>query len=53
MESSNTTLFNQRNENTLEEETLEEENEGPTLVFDDFDQSEALEVPAYIRKQNK
>ena len=53
MESSNTTLFNQRNENTLEDETFEEENEGPTLVFDDFDQSEALEVPAYIRKQNK
>ena len=25
--------------------------DGPTLVFDDFDQSADLEVPAYIRKQ--
>ena len=53
MESSNTTLYNQRNENNPESEIFEEENDGPTLVFDDFDQSADLEVPAYIRKQNR
>ena len=53
MESSNTTLYNQRNENALDDEVLEEENDGPTLVFDDFDQSADLDVPAYIRKQNR
>ena len=53
MESSNTTLYNQRNENNPENEIFEEENDGPTLVFDDFDQSADLEVPAYIRKQNR
>ena len=53
MESSNTTLYNQRNENALDNEVFEEENDGPTLVFDDFDQSADLDVPAYIRKQNR
>ena len=53
MESSNTTLYNQKNENTLDDEIFEEENDGPTLVFDDFDQSADLDVPAYIRKQNR
>ena len=53
METSNTTLFNQKNKNSIEDEELNEENDGPTLVFDDFDQSADLDVPAYIRKQNR
>ena len=53
METSNTTLFNQKNKGHVEDEVFEEENDGPTLVFDDFDQSADLEVPAYIRKQSK
>ena len=54
MDSRNTTLFNQKNNNIVQsDEEFEEENDGPTLVFDDFDQSADLEVPAYIRKQSK
>ena len=53
METSNTTLYNQKNENSLNDENFEDENDGPTLVFDDFDQSADLDVPAYIRKQNR
>ena len=53
METSNTTLFNQKNKGHVEDEVYEQENDGPTLVFDDFDQSADLEVPAYIRKQSK
>ena len=53
METSNTTLYNQKNKNVIENEIFEEENDGPTLVFDDFDQSADLEVPAYIRKQDR
>jgi cell division protein FtsZ len=54
MDSRNTTLYNQKNDNGIQsEEYYEEENDGPTLVFDDFDQSADLEVPAYIRKQNR
>ena len=34
-------------------ENFDEENDGPTLVFDDFDQSADYDVPAYIRKQNR
>ena len=34
-------------------ENFDEENDGPTLVFDDFDQSADYDVPAYIRKQNQ
>ena len=53
METSNTTLYNQKNENSLNDENPDDENDGPTLVFDDFDQSADLDVPAYIRKQNR
>jgi cell division protein FtsZ len=54
MDSRNTTLYNQKNGNDIQfDEDYEEENDGPTLVFDDFDQSADLEVPAYIRKQNR
>ena len=53
METSNTTLYNQKNENSLNDENFDDENDGPTLVFDDFDQSADLDVPAYIRKQNR
>ena len=53
METSNTTLYNQKNENSLDDENFDNENDGPTLVFDDFDQSADLDVPAYIRKQNR
>ena len=53
METSNTTLFNQKNENSLEDDESNDENDGPTLVFDDFDQSADLDVPAYIRKQDR
>ena len=54
MDSRNTTLYNQKKGNDIQfDEDYEEENDGPTLVFDDFDQSADLEVPAYIRKQNR
>ena len=53
MEKSNTTLYNQNNQDSLEDESFDEKNDGPTLVFDDFDQSADLEVPAYIRKQKR
>ena len=54
MDSRNTTLYNQKNGNEIQsDEDYKEENDGPTLVFDDFDQSADLEVPAYIRKQNR
>ena len=54
MDSRNTTLFNQKNNNIVQsDEEFDEESDGPTLVFDDFDQSADLEVPAYIRKQNQ
>ena len=47
------TLYNQNNQDSLEDESFDEKNDGPTLVFDDFDQSADLEVPAYIRKQKR
>ena len=53
MEKPNTTLYNQKNEDTIDNENFDDENDGPTLVFDDFDQSADLDVPAYIRKQNQ
>ena len=54
MDSRNTTLYNQKNQSPFHlEDDYVEENDGPTLVFDDFDQSADLEVPAYIRKQNR
>ena len=51
MDSRNTTLYNQKNNGNLIEESVEDEHEGPTLVFDDFDQTNDIDVPAYIRKQ--
>ncbi len=53
MEKANTTLYNQKNEENIDNENFDEENDGPTLVFDDFDQSADYDVPAYIRKQNQ
>ena len=53
MEKANTTLYNQKNEENIDNENFDEENDGQTLVFDDFDQSADYDVPAYIRKQNQ
>ena len=56
MDTRNTTLYQENNpqegfefDNSIKDE--DNGNDGPTLVFDDFDQSQDLEVPAYIRKQ--
>jgi cell division protein FtsZ len=56
MDTRNTTLYQKNNpqegfefDNSIKDE--DNGNDGPTLVFDDFDQSQDLEVPAYIRKQ--
>lgn len=35
-----------------EVEEVEEENDGPTLIFDDFDQTADYDVPAYLRKKH-
>ena len=43
----------EKNEETIDNEKFDDENDGPTLVFDDFDQSADYDVPAYIRKQNR
>ena len=51
MDSSNTTLYNQKNNRNLIEESSDDDHDGPTLVFDDFDQTNDIDVPAYIRKQ--
>ena len=46
-------MYNQKNKDTIDNEKFDDENDGPTLVFDDFDQSADYDVPAYIRKQNR
>jgi cell division protein FtsZ len=56
MDSPNTTLYQENNPESGFQMDDHEENgsnkeDGPTLVFDDFDQSADLDVPAYIRKQ--
>ena len=55
MDTPNTTLYQKNNPEGFEFDDCvrDEDNgsDGPTLVFDDFDQSQDLEVPAYIRKQ--
>ncbi len=55
MDTPNTTLYQKNNPEGFEfdDSVRYEDNgsDGPTLVFDDFDQSQDLEVPAYIRKQ--
>lgn len=56
MDTRNTTLYQKNNpqEGFEFDDSIKDEdngNDGPTLVFDDFDQSQDLEVPAYIRKQ--
>ena len=56
MDSPNTTLYQENNPESgfqMDDHEVDDSNkeDGPTLVFDDFDQSADLEVPAYIRKQ--
>ena len=56
MDTPNRTLYQKNNPDPgfQEDEYSEEKKDtedGPTLVFDDFDQSADLDVPAYIRKQ--
>lgn len=55
MDTPNTTLYQKNNPEGFEfDDSVRYEDDGsdgPTLVFDDFDQSQDLEVPAYIRKQ--
>ena len=56
MDAPNTTLYQKNNpESGFQMDDNEDEvgnkEDGPTLVFDDFDQSADLDVPAYIRKQ--
>jgi len=56
MDSPNTTLYQENNPESGFQMDDHEKNgsnkeDGPTLVFDDFDQSADLDVPAYIRKQ--
>ena len=56
MDAPNTTLYQKNNpESGFQMDDHEDEvgnkEDGPTLVFDDFDQSADLDVPAYIRKQ--
>ena len=55
MDTPNTTLYQKNNPEGFEfdDSVRDKDNgsDGPTLVFDDFDQSQDLEVPAYIRKQ--
>jgi len=56
MDTPNRTLYQKNNPDSgFQEDEYSEENkdteDGPTLVFDDFDQSADLDVPAYIRKQ--
>tara|TARA_X000000368_G_scaffold153840_1_gene121208 strand:- start:2121 stop:3323 length:1203 start_codon:yes stop_codon:yes gene_type:complete len=56
MDTPNKTLYQKNNPDPgfQEDEYSEEKKDmedGPTLVFDDFDQSADLDVPAYIRKQ--
>ena len=55
MDTPNTTLYQKNNPEGFEfDDSVRDEDDGsdgPTLVFDDFDQSQDLEVPAYIRKQ--
>jgi cell division protein FtsZ len=56
MDSPNTTLYQENNPESgfqMDDHEVDNSNkeDGPTLVFDDFDQSADLEVPAYIRKQ--
>ncbi|MEC7918566.1 MAG: cell division protein FtsZ [Candidatus Neomarinimicrobiota bacterium] len=56
MDTPNRTLYQKNNPDPgFQEDEYSQENkdteDGPTLVFDDFDQSADLDVPAYIRKQ--
>jgi cell division protein FtsZ len=56
MDTQNRTLYQKNNPelSSQDDEHIEQNNDtddGPTLVFDDFDQSADLDVPAYIRKQ--
>jgi len=56
MDTRNRTLYQKNNPDPgFQEDEYSQENkdteDGPTLVFDDFDQSADLDVPAYIRKQ--
>ncbi|MDC0917802.1 cell division protein FtsZ [Candidatus Marinimicrobia bacterium] len=55
MDTPNTALYQKNNPEGFEfDDSVRYEDDGsdgPTLVFDDFDQSQDLEVPAYIRKQ--
>ena len=56
MDTRNTTLYQDKNpqEGFEFDDSIKDEdngNDGPTLVIEDFDQSQDLEVPAYIRKQ--
>jgi|TARA_B100000902_G_scaffold71772_1_gene77205 cell division protein FtsZ len=56
MDTQNRTLYQKNNPelSSQDDEYIEQNNDtddGPTLVFDDFDQSADLDVPAYIRKQ--
>jgi cell division protein FtsZ len=56
MDTRNTTLYQEKNpqEGFEFDDSIKDEdngNDGPTLVIEDFDQSQDLEVPAYIRKQ--
>ena len=56
MDATNTTLYQKNNPESGfqmddNEDEVSNKEDGPTLVFDDFDQSADLDVPAYIRKQ--
>jgi len=56
MDTPNTTSYQKNNPGSSSQMDDYQENsdnteDGPTLVFDDFDQSSDLNVPAYIRKQ--
>ena len=56
MDTPNRTLYQKNNPDPgFQEDEYSQENkdteDGPTLVFDDFDRSADLDVPAYIRKQ--
>ena len=56
MDTPNTTSYQKNNPGASfqmddHQENSDNTEDGPTLVFDDFDQSSDLNVPAYIRKQ--
>ena len=56
MDTPNTTSYQKNNPGSSfqmddSQENSDNTEDGPTLVFDDFDQSSDLNVPAYIRKQ--